>query len=139
MDQQNTYKITLTSGRKWTVRPLPKHFFIYYGQLPTSLMEQAVEAVKSGGAAENINPNMTADEVSQLLIFMREAVNLFCVNPRISLNPKGKNEISPFEITETEFNELAGLAMKSAGGGMAEGLNSFRTESEQTSAHRADG
>lgn len=130
---ENTYQITLSSGRAFTVRPLPKHFFIYYGELPTALMNQAAESVKNGSekAFETaLTSSLSPEEIKQFLIFVREAVNHFCVSPRITLAPKGKDEISPFEITEKEFAELSALAMQSVGG-LAEGLNSFRTESEQ--------
>ena len=136
----NTYQITLSTGRKWTVKPLPKQFFIYYGELPTSMMEQAIEAMKQGGSlSASVEQNMSADEVRKLLIFIREAVNQFCVVPRISLSPKDETEISPFDIYEEEFTELSQLAMKSSGGGRADGLNSFRQQSVETAAHRARG
>lgn len=133
--------LTVPSGRTFEVRPLPKHFYLFYGELPTALSEKAVAALKSEDMQsfeKEILETLSPDKILQTLVFLREAVKYICVKPKISLSPQNADEISPFEISEEDFNFLGKWAMQGAGGVEAEGLNTFRAGQEQTSANSTD-
>jgi len=42
------YNITDPDGREWTLRPVPSHFYLMFGQLPATISERALLALKDG-------------------------------------------------------------------------------------------
>lgn len=139
MENKTTYQVTAPSGRVWTLRPLPKHFFIYYGQLPSVMTAEVLKQIRTGNTEaveKEIEKNLTADEIMQTAMFIRDAVDYACVNPKITLAPKNENEISPFKITPEDYDFISQIVMK---GGEAGGLKTFRVEQTQTSVDSADG
>ena len=138
---EKTYTVTAPSGAKFTLRPIPKHLFFLHGQLPTSFSEKAMQAAASGDVqklGEEVLNTISDDEAMQMILFAREAVRYAMVSPKLSLSPTGADEISPFDITEEDFTFLSQLACSPNGGGLAEGLNSFRRESDKTAANRTN-
>lgn len=130
MDNQETYRITAPSGRVWTLRHLPKHFFLYYGQLPTVMTAEVLETIKSGdrqAVEDEIAKTLAPEELVKTATFIRDAIDYAVVHPKISLNPKDDSEISPFQITPEDFELLSVLVMK---GGEAGGLETFRIKSQ---------
>lgn len=137
MSEEN-YQLTAPSGKVWTLRPLPKHFFIYFGQLPNVMSERVMAAVKTGDAAaveKEIESTLSPDEMLQTLAFVRDAIQYACVNPVISLNPKNENEISPFQITPDDFDFLSKAVMQ---GGGAAALAKFPRQPVENAANRND-
>lgn len=138
-ENEKTYQVTAPSGKVWTLRSLPKHFFIYYGQLPQVFSAEVAKAVASGDIAaveKEIESKLSPEEMMQTLAFIRDAVQYACVNPAISLSPKNDAEISPFQITPEDFDFLTVTVMK---GGGSVGLTTFRSKSVETSPDRDDG
>jgi hypothetical protein len=139
-NQETTYQVTYQpTGRVWTMRPVPRHLFIMFGQMPTSLTEAAAEALDK----ENIEAfeqemagKLSPEEERQSMIFAREIVDYAVVHPKITLTPRNKDEISPFKISEHEFIFLVKSA---SSGGLAAGLNSFRTQSGQATGSGSNG
>lgn len=138
---EETYQVTYEpTGRVWTMRPLPKHIYLMFGQMPSSLTETAIEAIqaKDDDALEReVAESLSPEEMLEQAIFGREAVKYCVVKPKISLTPR-KGEISPFDISPEEFNFLVKNAIQSVGG-QAERLKSFRPQSEQASGSSAVG
>lgn len=129
------------SGRKWTLKPIPKHFYLMYGQMPSTLTERAAEALNAQNAVElekELDRTLSAEQKMQLMIFIREAVNFACVNPKLSLNPSGPDQISPLELSEAEFNWLSGIVLNPRGA-EAERLRNFRSESDKSPKRSASG
>ncbi len=141
IETQNTgnfYTVTDPDGREWTMRPVPPHFYIMYGQLPGTLSDRALLALKQkdeAGFEKEITDNLTQEEIFSNLLFIREAVKFACVKPKINLTPQTPDEISPFDISPAAFDFLSRQAM-SSGGGKAAGLNSFRRQSGSSSGDR---
>lgn len=129
MDNQETYQVTTPSGRVWTLRHLPKHFFLYYGQLPTVMTAEVIESFPKGREAieAEIQKALPEEELNKLAFFIRDAVNYAAVNPKISLNPKDETEISPFDISPEDFEFISTLVVQ---GGEASGLKTFRIATE---------
>ena len=133
---KNLVNLTVPSGKVYQVQPLPKHFYLFYGELPQALSEKAVEAVKTGDQEafeRDVEAALTPEQIQKSLIFVREAVKFICVVPKISLTPKDETEISPFEISEEDFQFLSRWAM--SGGQSAARLETFRDESGEASAN----
>lgn len=110
-DGEKTYAVTAPSGRVWILRPLPKHFFLYYGQLPHFIRNRPASDEDARAALEK----MTPEQQLETAIFIREAVSFACVNPKISLTEKGEQFISPFDISEAEFEFLSACVVRNAG------------------------
>jgi hypothetical protein len=141
IETQNTdnfYTVTDPDGREWTMRPVPTHFYIMYGQLPGTLSDRALLALKQKDQAtfeKEIADNLTQEEIFSNLMFIREAVKYACAKPKITLTPQTPDEISPFDISPAAFDFLSRQAM-SSGGGKAAGLNSFRGQPGSSSGDR---
>lgn len=120
-----TYNVTLSSGKVFTLLPLPQHFYLLFGQLPSGMSEKAIAALGKGDAAatRELASKLTPKQVMNNMIFAREAVKYACLRPRIVLSPESDDEISAFDITEEEFAELVRYATQ--GGGSAD-LENFR-------------
>lgn len=130
---EKTFNLTVPSGKVYQVRALPKHFFLFFGELSQALTEKALECVKDGDQEafeREIESNLTPEQIQKSLIFVREAVKAMCVNPRISLTPQNDNEISPFEISEEDFGCLSKYAI--SGGLSAHGLNNLSSGTDET-------
>jgi hypothetical protein len=139
---ENLYNVTDPDGRVWTMRPVPMHFYLLYGQLPGALSDRAMLALKqkdNDALEKEIADNLTEKEVFDNLMFVREAVKYACVHPKISLTPQDADEISPFDISPAAFDFLSRTAMSSRGGGKAAGLNSFRKQSRPATGNRSNG
>jgi hypothetical protein len=135
----NFYTVTDPDGRKWTMRPVPTHFYIMYGQLPGTLSDRALLALKEKDQAtyeKEIADSLTQEEIFSNLMFIREAVKYACVSPKITLTPQTPEEISPFDISPTAFDFLSRQAM-SSGGGKVTGLDSFRGQPAPSSGDRS--
>ncbi len=145
IEPQNTdnfYTVTDPDNREWTMRPVPTHFYIMYGQLPGTLSDRALLALKQKDQStyeKEIADNLTQEEIFSNLIFIREAVKFACVKPKITLTPMAPDEISPFDISPAAFDFLSRQAMSSGGGGKAARLDSFRKQSGPSSGNRAAG
>lgn len=135
-------KLTGETGRIYLVRPLPKHIFLFYAQLPTRFSERAMAALQKGDIAalgQEALATMDHGKLAKMIEFSTKAVTHVMVNPRIADDPKDETEISPFDITENDFSMLTAWAMHGISGGQAEGLDSFRTRPESTAANRSNG
>ncbi len=138
--ENDYYNFTDDDGREWLMRPVPKHFYLMFGQLPSAISDRAMLAIKNKDeeAFENeMVSKLSAQELFNSMMFTREAVKYACVKPRIAFNPQTEEEISPFDISEKAFKSLAACVMKELGG-QTEGLNSFRRQPEQPAGNRAD-
>jgi hypothetical protein len=123
------------------MRPVPKHFYLMFGQLPSSISDRALLALKEGDEAKfdkEVVNKLSPQEIFNSMMFTREAVKFACVKPAIVFDPKTDDEISPLQISEKWFRELSKTVMKEIGG-QAEGLNSFRRFTEQPARSRANG
>jgi hypothetical protein len=140
----NFYQVTDPDAREWTMRPVPMHFYVMFGQLPGALSDRAMLALKqkdNDAFEKEIADNLTQKEIFDNLMFVREAVKYACVKPKITLTPQTPDEISPFDISPAAFDFLSRLAMGKGGGGggKAAGLDSFRGQSRPTSGNRSNG
>jgi len=139
-NQEQTYEVIYEpTGRAWTMRPLPKHIFLMFGQMPTSLSEIAIKAMQEGDEAafqKELQSTLSPEEMMQSAMFAREAVKYSVVSPKISLTPR-VGEVSAFDVTEDEFNFLVKTAIQSIGGS-AEGLKSFRSQPAKASGNSAN-
>ena len=127
---ENTYTVTYKeNGRQWTLRPLPPHFLLMFGQLPTNMTEKAAAALSTsdeGAFAEEVQKTLSPKQVFDTAIFAREAVKFALVKPRIALIPESEDEISAFEVSEDEFKFLVQTVMA---GGASQSAAKFRGKS----------
>lgn len=135
--ETNLFTITDPDGREWLMRRVPEHFYLMYGQLPSTLSDRAMLALKQNDEqafeAELVS-TLTEKEIFDGMLFNREAVKYACVKPKISLTPQNDGEVSPFDISETAFKFLTRVAV---GGERASGLESFRGKPATASGNLA--
>ena len=126
------FDLTLPSGLKMQVKPLPELFLLYYGELPRALTNRAIQALGANASqidlAEYIEENKTDEEERRTTLMMREAVNAICVNPKITLFPEKDDEISPLQLSALDFVYLWDWATNNPAGGEARGAASFRVK-----------
>lgn len=138
----NTYKAVDPEGREWTLRPVPAHIQLMFGQLPTSISEAAIRAMDQGDSSvleQEVQANLTTGQRIQGALFARQAIEYAVVRPRITLTPDGSpDEISPFEISEEVFIFLTKRALN-PGGADAEKARTFRAGPGQTAVAGARG
>lgn len=68
---------------------------------------------------------ITADQVSETAGFLRDLLVYCCVEPRVSLNPVGEDEIHPREIPQEDWTFIMNWAMRV---GEARTLEGFRPQ-----------
>ena len=110
-------ELELPSGMViWARRPNPLQFAAW-GKLPLGL------AV--GGTAPE---SLTAEEVAEVMEFMRLVLEWCCVDPRISLDPVGPEEIHPREIPWEDATFVYRWAMRAEEARNLEGFRGERTD-----------
>lgn len=138
--ENDHYTLTDPDNRKWVMRPVPKHFYLMFGQLPSSISDRALLALKDGDSESfesEVVSRLSPQEVFNSIMFTREAVKYACVKPRIVFDPKSDDEVSPLQISPKAFEFLSQSVMKELGG-QTEGLHSFRRQPEQPSRSRSN-
>lgn len=131
----STQLVTLPSGFVWELRPPNILAYIATGRYPQSLVTKAREAWSKNGVmsekqkqklGEETLKEMSDDEMSQLLIFMRTLVQDACVKPRIVVGGMGDDELDPVEVDPVDFKFIFSWCMKHGGVPGIDSLESFR-------------
>ena len=111
------FDLTLPSGMVVTARRPGPLQLAFFRRIPLALAQQVV-------SGETVDPqSITAEEIVENVAFMRDLLTYCLLDPRISLDPQGDDEIHPRDIPEKDWKYILGWAMRSE---EAEKLRPFR-------------
>ena len=116
-------ELTLPSGAKILARRPNPVQLATWGKLPMLLANAAHEAMAGRAQGAPTAPQAKMDEVAEIATLYRDLLVHCCVNPRISLEPTGDDEIHPRDIPEEDWTYITHWAMRV---GEARALASFR-------------
>lgn len=121
------HDVTMPSGFVWKLRKFPIAQWTLAGKVPNFFTSKTAMSMISAGTIneKSFGKNVNADDVNEMLDFMREVALYSAVSPRISLEPTSDDEIAPEDISKDDFNALIKWTMAPSGG-EAQGLGKFR-------------
>lgn len=117
--EQEAVELTLPSGAKVLAQRPGMPWLASRNKLPAGLASAA-----SGAEADAL----TAERIIEHAAFMRELLIYVCVDPRITLDPAGPDEIHPQEIPQADWLYLANWAMRVEEGRALEGFRGQRAD-----------
>jgi len=121
--RREAVELELPSGAKILARrPTPVQLAVW-GRLPLELSAAAA------GLAPKTDPS--PKEGVELMHFYRDLLLYICVEPRISMEPRGEDEIHPRDIPEQDWKFLYAWAMRLE---EDRALKGFRSERSSISA-----
>ncbi len=100
--RETAVELELPSGMKILARRPNALQMAAWGRLPLGLASAA-----SGAAAE-----ASVEEAGEIAGFLRDVLVYCCVEPRVSLEPKGEDEIHPREIPAEDWTFIVSWAMR---------------------------
>lgn len=115
--REEASQLTLPSGLSVLARRPDPTAVLSWGRLPLGLTAQATDEEESA--------LMTKDQLLSNIEMTRQLLIYCLVSPRVSLDPRGDDEIHPREIPMSDVVFLARWAMRAE---EAEELRPFRTE-----------
>ncbi len=115
--QSEAVELELPSGMKILARRPDPLQLAAWGRLPMNL---AAAAASGEGAAK-----VTNEQAAELAGFLRDLLVYCCVDPRVSLDPSGPDEIHPREIPQQDWTFVINWALRV---GEAQKLEPFRGE-----------
>ncbi|HEU4796950.1 MAG TPA: hypothetical protein VFT02_15040 [Pyrinomonadaceae bacterium] len=136
--ERPTEIVPLKSGSVFELRRPDLEAYMVMGRLPQSLVRTGVKAWKIG--AEQVANNLSDEDATDALIFMREIVHDCTVNPKFVEFAVNDNEIGAADMLKEDFNEIFHWAMTHQGVAGIDGLQSFRAgQTRGTVGARAHG
>ncbi len=138
-DTDGVFDLTLPSGAVFKVKRPPSQQWILAGRLPSSLAEKLTGIQDSSGGVdlERAQKTLSPGETIKMLEFGRDLLLYAVVEPKISIDPQGEEEIAPEDILPEDFNFLYQWAM--SGGEEAKVLENFREEGQRAPVAGDDG
>jgi hypothetical protein len=85
------HEVELPSGAKFTLRRPALPQFMGWDALPTAFLQAAQQPVDPA--------SISAEDTAQMARLMRDVLLWCCLDPRLSLEPKGDDEIHPSELS----------------------------------------
>lgn len=122
--------------------------YVMTGRMPQTLVTEFLESAEKRGVKpaairaqiDKITENISAAEITNSLIFMRELVREACHKPRIVPGGAGEFEIDPTEVDPRDFKEIFQWVLLHAGVAGIAGLQGFRPgRTRGTTSPRAHG
>lgn len=127
-NESTVFDVTLPSGAVWKLREPPIQQFIMSGQVPAALLRRMLTAAKTAEDGKtslaSAMGSFTPDDLLSQLEFGRDLLLHCAVEPRLTLDPKGDDELSPSDILPEDFDFLLHWVMN--GGNAGSGLETFR-------------
>lgn len=113
--EREAVDLELPSGMRILARRPGPAALATWGKLPLGLAGAAT--------GESGEPEISDEEIRQGFEFLRDLLVYCCVRPRISLDPKGENEIHPRDIPGPDAEFILAWAQRS---GEVSALRNFR-------------
>jgi hypothetical protein len=126
--REDAEPLTLPSGMTILARRPNPLQLAAWGKLPYAL---ATAAAGDGGAAVAAVPD--EEKVKEVVGFYRDVLVYCCVDPRVSLNPQGPDEIHPREISEKDWTFIISWAARAE---EARALTAFRDDGRDAGDRR---
>lgn len=137
-DERPTEIVQLKSGSVFELRRPDLEAYMIMGRLPKSLVTIGLKAWKVSAA--RVANDMTEEEATDALIFMREIVHDCTVTPKFVEFATNDKEISASDMLKQDFDEIFAWAMGYWGVAGIASLESFRAgQKRRTAGDRANG
>lgn len=111
-------ELELPSGAKIMARRPDAAQLAVWGRMPLQLASAVVQQQSLG--------TLSGDQVIEMMQFQRDLLLYCCVNPRISMDPKGEDEIHPKDIPQEDWQFITRWAMRFEEGRKLEGFRGER-------------
>jgi hypothetical protein len=136
--ERPTEIVPLTSGAVFELRRPDLEAFMVMGRLPQSLVNVGLKAWKAG--PEKAAKDLSNEDATDALIFMREIVHDCTVKPKFVEYATNDDEIGAGDMLKQDFDEIYHWAMTHQGVAGIAGLESFRERQVRGAAGaRSDG
>jgi len=109
--QKRRFEVELPSGEVFTLRPPHLQTYIASGRMPQVLLKRGLDAWREQGKLEHLDDistsamieDLSQEELTDALVFMRDIVVDCCVDPRIVENPQSEDELSPDDVDDADM------------------------------------
>lgn len=130
--ERPTEIVPLKSGSVFELRRPDLEAYMVMGRLPQSLVNVGLKAWQAG--PEQAAKELSTEDASDALIFMREIVHDCTVRPKFVEFAVNDDEIGAADMLKEDFNEIYAWAMTHQGVAGITGLQSFRARQTRGTA-----